>query len=384
MPERVPAEVFSPGEYIKDFLEGRGWTQNDLAEILGRPLQLVNEIILDKRGITPETAKGLAQAFDTSAQLWLNLDAAWQLYKTRTSTPDPTIALRARIYSRGPIKEMVKRGWIEYSSNAEVLEQRALDFFFIDTLEDIPNVLPAAARMSTPYDAYTPSQWAWMCRAKHLAKAVPVSAKFDPRASEGLIQKLRTLLEDSEEVRHVPEVLADWGIRFLVVEHLAKTKIDGVCLWLDEESPIIIVSLRYDRIDYSWFTLMHELKHALNGDGLHNAFLALDDRLVGEDAKNTEDKPDFEREADRFAEEALIPRDVLDDFVVRKGPLFSELDIRAFASLHQIHPGLVVGQLHHRKEVPYSKFRRLLVKVREKLIQSALTDGWGHAVPSLT
>lgn len=384
MPERVPAEVFSPGEYLKDFLEGRGWTQNDLAEILGRPLQLVNEIIVGKRGITPETAKGLAQAFDTSAQLWLNLDAAWQLYKARTSAPDPAVGLRARIYSKAPIKEMIKRGWIIYSSNAEVLEQTVLDFFLIDALEDVPNVLPAAARMSTPYDAWTPSHWAWMCRAKHLAKTMPVGTKFDRGASEGLIQELRTLLEESEEVRRVPQVLADWGIRFVVIQHLTKTKTDGACLWLDEDSPIIAVSLRYDRIDGFWFTLMHELKHALSGDGLHNGPLALDDELVGERAKNTNDRPDFEREADRFAEDALIPRDVLDDFVVRKGPLFSELDIRAFASLHQIHPGLVVGQLHHRKEIHYSKFRRLLVKVRDKLIQSALTDGWGHAAPPLT
>jgi len=124
MAERVAAEIFSPGEYIKEFLEGHGWTQDDLAAILGRPLQLVNEIILDKRGVTPETAKGLAEAFGTSAQLWLNLDAGWQLYKARSTRPDPAIALRARIYSKGPIKEMVKRGWIELSSNPEVLEQR--------------------------------------------------------------------------------------------------------------------------------------------------------------------------------------------------------------------------------------------------------------------
>ena len=66
MAERVAAEVFSPGEYNKEFLEGRSWTQYDLAAILGRALQLVNEISLDKRGITPETAKGLAEAIGTS------------------------------------------------------------------------------------------------------------------------------------------------------------------------------------------------------------------------------------------------------------------------------------------------------------------------------
>ena len=115
-------ERFPPGDYMKDMLDDRGWTQVELAEILGRPVQLVNEIILGKRGITPETARGLGEAFGTGAQLWLNLDSAWQLYKTRSAAPDPAISLRARIYSKAPVKEMVKRGWLEFSSNPEVLE----------------------------------------------------------------------------------------------------------------------------------------------------------------------------------------------------------------------------------------------------------------------
>lgn len=87
MNARVPAEVFPPGEWIREGLEERGWAQADLADILGRPIQLVNELISGKRGITPETAKGLAQAFDTSAQFWLNLHAAYQLYTTREADP---------------------------------------------------------------------------------------------------------------------------------------------------------------------------------------------------------------------------------------------------------------------------------------------------------
>ena len=56
MVERTPTEVFPPGEFIKEELEARGWTQTDLAAILGRPFQLVNDIITAKRTITPETA----------------------------------------------------------------------------------------------------------------------------------------------------------------------------------------------------------------------------------------------------------------------------------------------------------------------------------------
>jgi len=382
MAERAPVEIFSPGSYLKEFLEGRGWTQEDLAAILGRPLQLVNEIALEKRGITPETAKGLGEAFGTSAQLWLNLDSSWQLHKARNSTPDPAIGLRALIYSKGPIKEMVKRGWIEYSSNPEVLKQRILDFYSIKNLDDTPSIMPAAARMATPYHSLNPAQQSWMCRAIHLGKAVHVGSTFDNKNVNDLLVKLRAHMNDPEEIRHVPDVLADAGVRFLVVEHLAKTKIDGACLWLDERSPIIAVSLRYDRIDYFWFTLMHELGHAVRGDGWGNTFLALDEKLVGEQSLTRDEKSDFEIQADEFAEEALIPQEKLNDFIDRTAPLFSERDIRGFASLHHVHPGLVVGQLHHRG-TKYPKFRHLLVRMRDEITSSALTDGWGHRVPAL-
>jgi HTH-type transcriptional regulator/antitoxin HigA len=72
-------EAFAPGEYIREELEARGWSQIDLADILGRPTQAVNEIVNGKRAITPDTAKSLGQAFGTSAQLWMNLESAYQL-----------------------------------------------------------------------------------------------------------------------------------------------------------------------------------------------------------------------------------------------------------------------------------------------------------------
>jgi len=58
MTQRTPAEVFAPGEFIREELEVRGWSQNDLAAILGRPPRVVSEVVTGKRAITPETAKG--------------------------------------------------------------------------------------------------------------------------------------------------------------------------------------------------------------------------------------------------------------------------------------------------------------------------------------
>ena len=74
------AQAFPPGEFLRDELEERGWSQSDLAEIMGRPVSLVNEIIKGKRGITPKTALGLAAALGGSARFWLHLESSYRLW----------------------------------------------------------------------------------------------------------------------------------------------------------------------------------------------------------------------------------------------------------------------------------------------------------------
>jgi len=73
MPERPIAEVFPPGEFIKEELEERGWSQSDLAEILGIHESVISGLINGKKSVTPEIAKTLGAAFGTSAQLWMNI-----------------------------------------------------------------------------------------------------------------------------------------------------------------------------------------------------------------------------------------------------------------------------------------------------------------------
>ncbi len=72
--------VPSPGEIIRDELEARGWAQKDLANIMDRPIQAINEIINAKKEITTETAIELGAAFGTSADFWLNLENNYRLW----------------------------------------------------------------------------------------------------------------------------------------------------------------------------------------------------------------------------------------------------------------------------------------------------------------
>jgi HTH-type transcriptional regulator/antitoxin HigA len=94
---RPVAEVFPPGEFINDELQARGWTQTDLARILGRPLQTVNAIINGKKAITSQTAWELGAAFGTSPEFWMNLETAYRMAQVREV--DPGIAERARACS---------------------------------------------------------------------------------------------------------------------------------------------------------------------------------------------------------------------------------------------------------------------------------------------
>jgi HTH-type transcriptional regulator/antitoxin HigA len=373
MKDRRPAEAFPPGEFLREELEERSWTQTDLAEILGRPVRLINEIIAGKRGITPETARGLGDALGSPPQYWLNLESAYQLWKVPEG--DDTVARRARLYARAPIKEMERRHWVESTENVVVLETRLLDLLGIKRLEDTID-WAHAARKSTPYAAVTPAQEAWLWRARRLAAALQ-AGNFAPRNIDGLVSTLRNLVPNIEDLRLIPSLLADAGIRFLVVEQLPRTKIDGVCFWLDQQSPVVVMSLRFDRVDYFWHTFMHEMGHCKNSDGLTKAALDTDFDRQADAGK----KPASEKRADDFATKTLIPQDALGDFISRVRPLYSALKIQGFANRIGVHPGIVVGQLQHRGEITYAQHRRMLSPVRQAITQVALTDGWGHIAP---
>lgn len=144
MSERYPAEVFPPGEFLRDILEHRGWTQTEFAEIIGRPTRVVNEIIAAKRSVTPETARELAAAIGTSAQYWLNLESAYQL--ARTPPADERIAREASLRARFPVREMMKRGWIPQGNDPGQTEKDVLEFFELRAANDPIRFSHAARR----------------------------------------------------------------------------------------------------------------------------------------------------------------------------------------------------------------------------------------------
>lgn len=372
MATRTPAEVFPPGDFIRDELDARGWTQGDLAQIMGRPLQAVNELISGKKQITPDTALGLAKAFgDNDALYWMNLESIYRLSKAKPA--DDVVGRRANLYLRFPIRELMKRKWIEPSDNLDVVEHRVCRFYRINNVNE-PPYFPFFAK-AMRYDERGPLQWAWLYRADQLARAIQPSSYSEAKL-KAATHRLRQLLPAPEEIKRVPQILNEGGVRFVIVEFLPGAKIDGAAFWIDGK-PVIAMSLRFDRIDNFWFVLRHEIEHILKRDGQLRLDIELTERL-----QRKETLPAEEVRANEAASEFLVPKKELDSFIKRVRPVYSERRVILFAKSVGVHPGLVVGRLQFRDELPYSHFHKYLVKIREIITQAALTDGWG-IVPSI-
>jgi HTH-type transcriptional regulator / antitoxin HigA len=380
MANRTTAQAFPPGEFIKEELEARGWTQGDLAKIMKRQDSVISAIIKGKRAISAQVASELAAAFGTSAELWMNLETSYRLFSHSQNQESAAVSKRARLFAKAPVKDMIRRNWIPDSSDLNVLEREVCEFFGIRSIDEDPGEFAHAAKKSTAYEEVTPAQKAWLYRARKLARAVQ-ARKFSQDLFSKTLENLRRLLTNPENAGHVARILAEGGVRFLIVESLPHAKIDGACFWLDEFSPVVVLAIRYDRLDNFWYVLMHECGHVRNQDGLEGDCM-LDVNIVGDDAVPFDDRPEIEKRADVFATNFLVDPPKMDDFIARVRPMFSKRRIIGFAMRIGVHPAIVLGQLQYRREVDWSHSREMLVKVREIATSSALTDGFGQKLPA--
>ncbi len=376
MKGRRPADVFHPGEHLLDELSARGWTQTEFAEIIGRPVRLVNEVINGRRGITPETAREFGAAFGTSAEFWMNLDTAYHLWKANEDVSP--IEHRARMRNQYPIRDMALRGWIQPSEDSQVVESQLFRFFEIGSLNEQPRlaIMAATKRSNSASEGLNAIQTAWLYRVKHIADTMQIT-QYSKKSLKSALTQLMAFREAPEEIRHIPQLLEKCGIRFVIVEALPSSKIDGVTFWLDSYSPVIGLSLRFDRIDNFWFILRHEIEHVLNEDGKDTVIIDSDLEKVSMEMENL---PIEEKIANSAAAEFCVPQKELENFIARVGPLFSRMRVLAFAQKNEVHPGLVVGQLQRYLQ-RYDLFRPMLVPIRNIITQVAMTDGYGSILP---
>ncbi|MGH8604481.1 MAG: HigA family addiction module antitoxin [Gammaproteobacteria bacterium] len=84
-----------PGEMLlEEFLNPTGLTQRELADAIHVPYQRINEIINERRGITPSTALRLERFFGMSADFWMNVQLRWDLYHAQQTEQETLKSIR--------------------------------------------------------------------------------------------------------------------------------------------------------------------------------------------------------------------------------------------------------------------------------------------------
>lgn len=365
----APSLVEHPGVFIADELEAREWSQRVLAFIMGRPEQTISKIVSGRAGITPATAKELSAAFGISAEYFMNLQRAYDL--AQADEPDPGILRRARLQTPYPVREMIKRGWVE-ESEPELLDYQMMRFFEVNSVDAIPHIAHAAKK--TDYSNVDPVQLAWLFRVRQIAKSIELPSYSEKKLRDSL-SRLRELMTAPEDTRQVPRILEECGVRFVVVEGLPGIKTCGVTTWLSKKQPVIGITTLYDRIDNFWFVLRHEIEHVLRKHGQDFPVIDGDDEL-NVDAKISEE----EDQANQASLDFGLPQDAFERFMIRKAPYISRNDVVAFSLKHGVHPGIVVGRVQKHLD-RYAFLNEYQVKVRAHLVKSALHDGWGDVAP---
>ena len=207
---------------------------------------------------------------------------------------------------------MVRRGWIAAGKTFEELEAAIKKFFNIEAIGQPPQFqFSAKENAAACQQPIGTTNLAWLFKVRQLAVEQLTTGTFSTAAVEKAIGELSALLRSAEEVRHVPRILSACGVRLIFVESLPNSKLDATCFWLDNQKPVIGMTLRHDRIDNFWFTLRHELEHILNGDGKNQAVI---DEDIG---IQIDGLPESEHLANKAAADFCVPAAKLDSYIVR-------------------------------------------------------------------
>lgn len=198
---------------------------------------------------------------------------------------------------------------------------------------------------------------AWCAAVVVKADAVEMPSKRGSIKSEWGFELAR-LSQRSDGLSLVKPELHKYGIVFIALEHLPGTYLDGAALCRSDGAPVIAMTLRHDRLDNFWFTLLHEFCHVAR-------HLNADRRVILDDL-DLKGADDIEDEADQFAQEALIPAKLWKKHSVE------DLDtegVLALAQKAEVHPAVVAGRWQ-REHQDYRRFAKLLGRgeVRSQLL----------------
>ncbi len=326
---KYPVESPDPIDAILFRMQEKGLKQADLVPYFGTSSR-VSEVLHRKRPLTVQMIRALSIGLGLSADTLVGL-----------STSDEVSKADDVDWSKFPIKEMAKRGWLEsITGNTKAAVEDVVKGFISDAglhfgaASFRRTILGEAQSPSTRYALY-----AWLARVIQTARERKPKLGFFEQdiLNAGFLKELAQLSWSDRGPLLAVEYLEKHGIAVVVEPHLKGTLLDGAALKDSDGTPIIGITLRHDRVDNFWFTLLHEVAHLWKHVNEQDAFL---DDL---DA-SSEDRR--EAEANRLAREAFIPR-----LIWKRSDAFiapSKESIDRLSRELKIHPAIIAGRL--RKE----------------------------------
>jgi HTH-type transcriptional regulator / antitoxin HigA len=363
------AKKFGPGYFIREQMEVRGWVQQELADILSISLKHLNSILLDKQPLTTGLARLLSKAFGTSPQYWLNIDNDYKLWLEKDQdNRDNAVAEKAVIYSCMPVRDMVRKGWIDKPENIEQLKKEVSIFWGVKEFD--PGVINATLeyhrRKSDKYNQFNASYAAtWLQMAKKVASGLTVP-KYNKKRLEALFDEISSYTNRSAGIGDFLDELNASGIKFYVLPHLDKTYLDGAA-FLDGINPVIVYTGRNKRINNFWFTVAHEIAHVLFHLDKQTPFIL--DNL----SEETEDKKEWE--ANRIASEKLLYSRIL-EYMKDSLRYLPRSRIEECSQNLGIHPAIIIGALAHNKTISYKNIHlfneNVLKMIPERYLHESL------------
>ncbi|HMG14710.1 MAG TPA: ImmA/IrrE family metallo-endopeptidase [Saprospiraceae bacterium] len=342
-----PAKKFGPGYFIREQMELRDWTQEDLSEVSGFTIKHLNKVLQDKQALTLNMARVLGEIFNTTAQYWLNLDSSYRLWLLKDKTANEIeVDIKATIYERMPIKDMLSKKWLTPFGTASELEKQVLIFWdwkSLDFTQLDSDYLPYLTRKSDAYNQFNASYAiTWYRKALIEAKKLD-TVPYKKSELEILYNNLYSYTNKLNGIDLFLTELNKTGVLFLVLPHLQKTYLDGAA-FLKGDNPVIVFTGRYKRIDNFWFTVAHEIAHVLLHLNKEIPFI-LDNLKTGE--LNT-----LEIEANELASIKLKHNEILDYLDSYLGYL-SNSRVEECAAIYEIHPSIIIGKLAHDSKISY-------------------------------
>lgn len=290
--KKFPIGLPSPLEAIQFRMEQQGLKAKDLVPYIGSASR-VSELLAGKRPLSLTMIRKLVKGLGIPAEVLLQEPGA--------ELPSEAILHEAR---RFPVAEMVKRGWFSGFAGTVAEAKGQLEELMKGFAASLgaEALLPALNRQRIrdggKQDEHALTAWRIRVATVALGESLPSYRPGTVDAS--FLREVARLSYLESGPKLAKEFLNKNGIHLVCERHLPHTHLDGAAIKLPDGSPLIAMTLRHDRLDNFWFTLLHELAHVslhLDQDGVDAFF---DDLTEGS-------KDRCEKEADQLASESLIP-----------------------------------------------------------------------------